>query len=158
MNIKEILKLETDNDSSIILHKEGLFWRAFEVSAFLFVQHVKEYQLTKKYYKNVNREVVYLGFPDSALEEVLSKTDGIVLKTDKQITIRGYQCTISDFDVWRKSIVVKEKKNIASSISLSSHNEVRQCIISFDTLNKTPFECQQFIMDIQQQIKDGTIQ
>ena len=34
-----------------MLHKEGLFIRAYEYSAFLFVKHIKEYQTTKKYYK-----------------------------------------------------------------------------------------------------------
>jgi len=61
MKINEIITFEAENTSSIILHKEGLFWRAYEKSAFLFIRHIKEYQITKKYYKNVKAEIVYLG-------------------------------------------------------------------------------------------------
>ena len=61
MVISDILELEREN-TSIILHKEGLFIRVYERSAYLFVNHIKAYNTTKKFYKNVNQEVAYLGY------------------------------------------------------------------------------------------------
>ncbi len=42
MKISEIVKTE-EGDKDIVLDKEGLFWRAYEHSAFLFVNNIKEY-------------------------------------------------------------------------------------------------------------------
>jgi hypothetical protein len=69
---KNILELEKEN-KQIILHKEGLFIKVYERSAYLFTKHIKEYKLTKKNYKNAKQEVVYLGFPKNSF----SKIDGI---------------------------------------------------------------------------------
>jgi hypothetical protein len=42
MTIKEILASEGENFDSIVLYREGLFWRAaYERSAFNFVKHIK---------------------------------------------------------------------------------------------------------------------
>ena len=60
MKITNILKIEQENINSIFLHKEGIFWRAYEHSAYLFTLFIKEYQITKKFYKNVKQELVYL--------------------------------------------------------------------------------------------------
>ena len=64
MGISEILELEQEN-ANIILHKEGLFIRIYERSSYLFAKHIKAYNLTKKFYKNVKQEVVYWGFPQN---------------------------------------------------------------------------------------------
>ncbi len=47
MKIFDIVKKEKDNSNIVLLHKEGLFWRAYERSAFLFVKYIKEYQVIK---------------------------------------------------------------------------------------------------------------
>jgi len=69
MGISNILELEQVN-TQILLHKEGLFLRAYEHSAYLFVKYIKAYNLTKKFYKNVKQEVVYLGFPQSSFSKI----------------------------------------------------------------------------------------
>ena len=37
MGIDAVLIEEKNNNGSIILRKEGLFWKAYEISAYLFV-------------------------------------------------------------------------------------------------------------------------
>lgn len=66
MVIKEILEKEKNNSSYCYLYKEGLFWRAYEKSAMIFVNNIRKYALIKKFYKNVGNEIVYLGFPGLA--------------------------------------------------------------------------------------------
>jgi hypothetical protein len=51
MRIVEVLKIEENKEKQVLLFKEGMFWRAYGHSAFLFSQHIKAYNLTKKYYK-----------------------------------------------------------------------------------------------------------
>ena len=107
MVISDILELEQEN-TQIILHKEGLFIRTYERSAYLFVNHIKAYNTTKKFYKNVKQEVVYLGFPQSSF----SKIDGIckeqnlsVKEEDNLIKITGLASFIeNEFANWKKEI------------------------------------------------------
>ncbi len=49
MKIADIIK--TENNTNIYLHNEGLFWRAFEYSAFAFVKNIKQYNAKKKFIK-----------------------------------------------------------------------------------------------------------
>ncbi len=105
MKIKAILQIEQKNTNSIFLHKEGLFWRAYERSAYLFTLHIKVYQITKKFYKNVNSEVVYLGFHSNSLEQILEtiKIQGFTIsetlnnKNERQIIIDNFQLDINKF-------------------------------------------------------------
>ena len=40
MTVKEIIAIESANTSSIILFKEGIFWRIYEKSAYFFTKKI----------------------------------------------------------------------------------------------------------------------
>ena len=91
MKIKEILALEKENQNQIILLKEGIFWRAYNMSAFLFTKNIEEYKVTKKYRKVVNAEIVYLGFPHTVLEKILEKAKinfTVILEEEKKLVLQ----------------------------------------------------------------------
>ena len=48
MLISEIIKEEESNLQNIFFHKEGLFWRAYEHSAYQVVTHLRELKVIKK--------------------------------------------------------------------------------------------------------------
>lgn len=73
MGIKEIFEQESNNTSAIVLRKEGLFWRTYELSAYLFIKMIKEYTPIKRHYKIICSEVVYVSFPDTNIEQIVSK-------------------------------------------------------------------------------------
>ena len=105
MKIQDILELEQENTNSIILHKEGLFWRAYEMSAYLFTHYIKKYKITKKFYKNVQQEVVYLGFPQNALQSLLQfSKEKDINKEETQIIIGKYEFTNDDFLKWKTNL------------------------------------------------------
>lgn len=51
--IREIIEQERENGSAIILHREGLFWRAYERSAYLFTMLVADYRPVRKFFKGI---------------------------------------------------------------------------------------------------------
>jgi len=69
MKISEIVSLEQDNEG-LILHKEGIFWRAYELSAYKFVTSIKTYNAKSKFYKNIKQDIVYVGFPISYMDTI----------------------------------------------------------------------------------------
>jgi len=151
MKISGILDIENKNSGKIFLHKEGLFYRAYEKSAFLFVQHIKEYSISKKYYKNVNAEVVYCGFPGNTLNEILKLAKNkTISKNDKQITISGFELNKQEFKLWKDNIeIVKNEKDQTGFENLSGLSDK---IRNFRVANKTPIECQQFLIELQNEL------
>lgn len=108
MGILNILELEAENQQ-IILHNEGLFIKAYERSAYLFTKHIKAYKLTKKFYKNVKQEVVYMGFPKNSFSKIenICKEQGFQLnkEKEKQIEIIGIKSFVeNEFLSWKLKI------------------------------------------------------
>ena len=71
MTIKEKLILETKKQNNeIILHREGIFYIAYEHSAWLFSVVLHSFKVKKVYVKCVAQEVVSIGFPMASLEKM----------------------------------------------------------------------------------------
>lgn len=73
--ISEILKREELQEPRIYLHKEGIFWKAYQYSAYRVVQRLVNIKPKKKFIKAVSCEIVSLGFPDITLERVFKKQE-----------------------------------------------------------------------------------
>jgi len=73
MNIQEITNWEENNQGIIRIYKEGIFWRAYETTLYLLTTHIKPLKVLVRRYKNIGQDIVYGGFPDSVLTEVLNK-------------------------------------------------------------------------------------
>ena len=156
MKVSDILHLEQANTSDIILHKEGLFWKSYEVSAFLFVTNIKQYSVKKKYYKNVNKEIVYLGFPQNALNSVLQVIESKnIEKNEKQVIISSFSFELNNFEKWKDSIALYKKSESMASSPRSHYveeNKIIEKIKTFSVINKTPIECQKFIIELQNEL------
>lgn len=162
MKMQEIIKLEEDNTNNCYLIKEGLFWRAYEKSAYWFVNNLKLYTITKKHFKGLNSDVAYLGFPDSTLNGLLiiAETKGYTVnKQEKQVTIEGFE--ISDgFEQWKDEIPYQTLDNQNISLVNEPAENYDSGLIAkirkFPVAKRTPIECQQFIIELQNTI-NGTI-
>ncbi|MEA3316717.1 MAG: hypothetical protein U9R54_02045 [Bacteroidota bacterium] len=147
MVISEILQLEQKNDGTIILHKEGLFWKAYEKSAYLFVNFVKSYSVKKKYYKNINYELVYIGFPANSLDNIMQLLHANNVDTsEKQILISNFEFEEDKYAEWKKGI-----DKIYTEHSLQK-TDIAGKIRDFQIVNKTPIECQSFLLELQNEL------
>lgn len=161
MKIAKILEIEQNNHENIILFNEGLFWRAYERSAFRFTKHIKQYQITKKTIKNVKSDVVHCGFPKTVLPEILNLIkNNKIKKEDKQIVIFGFEKSKEDFEKWKNNIAIKIKNKEAEniiSVKTKTENNIINQIKSFQLMAKSPIECQQFLIKLQNQINGTTL-
>lgn len=71
MTLQEIIAAENCNTDRIYLYPEGVFWKAYERSAFAFVKRISRYKITKRFVKYLDAEIVSLGFPDTSRAKVL---------------------------------------------------------------------------------------
>ena len=66
MSIKD--KIEKEDGERVYCYKQGAFWVAYEQSAYIICQS-KAYKPIKKWIKNINKEVITIGFPPKSLEQ-----------------------------------------------------------------------------------------
>ncbi|MGR3218588.1 MAG: hypothetical protein ACUZ8H_02055 [Candidatus Anammoxibacter sp.] len=153
MKVKEILKIEKDNRSSIFLFKEGFFWRAYERSAFRFVRNIQGYSVIKRYIKCVKQDVVFIGFPLDNLNKIVKICENGQRYHFKQkaegILEIGSFTDAENFEIWKEELnEVKQEKDYKSLI-----DKIRE----FPVANKTPVETIEFVMELQETVKDGVV-
>lgn len=110
MNCRLIVEQESRNVSEIHLYREGLFWKAYERSAYAFHTRVRPFKLTKRYVKSLPGELVSLGFPASQLT-VLFPADRISLQTDEQVCILTEPIDVDAFPAWKAGIPLMPSGN-----------------------------------------------
>jgi len=161
MSIKEILKIENANIEHINLFKEGMFWRVYQKSAYYFIKQIKDLKATKKFYKNVNCEVVYAGFPDTILSQIqeLVQTKGLQFEKHNE---RHYAVSSlafdNNFEEWKNSIKMpvpaqnNGKAGIADNNLDKRKEEVIEKLKGYSLANHTPIETMQLVMDLQNEL------
>ena len=152
MKIEEILKKEDTNQDKIYLYAEGIFWKAYDRSAFLFINYVKAYNVKLRHFKKLNRDVKYLGFPMTALNNLITEEHPLhEIVKGKQLIISGFE-TIDqvEFEKWNVEQIV-EKENLKSD-----NEDLAAKVIHFPVLEKSPLDCQSFILQLQKEL-NGTI-
>lgn len=109
MTIAEILSLERGNKRLLRLHREGMFLKAYEHSAFLIHNYVYPFKLSLKYVKTVHQDVISLGFPEKTLEKWLHgytftrSEDGMHLCCQSK-----HEVGEEEFDIWKATARVND--------------------------------------------------
>ncbi|NDV84975.1 hypothetical protein [Bacteroides sp. 51] len=73
MTQKEIFFKEENNYTRIFLYREGIFWKAYEKSAYRIASSFQTFKPIKKYVKTVGEAIVSIGFPCAVLEKYIAK-------------------------------------------------------------------------------------
>ena len=71
----EIYRLEENNEGKVYLFPEGLFYKAYEKSAFLLCKLVHPFKVSIRSYKGIKDSIASIGFPKSSLEKFSSKLE-----------------------------------------------------------------------------------
>lgn len=154
-NLQEILKTESENTDKIHFYREGVFYKAYEKSAYLFVTHVKPFMVKKLFVKSVNQEVVSIGFPTNSLRNYFA-ADKIREKDNEAEVILDAAIIPDDFEKWREGIamtpaketVVKNKDTHITSEAVECEKLIVTKIKTFPIEVKTPLECMIFLSEL----------
>lgn len=117
-NLHEILKIESSNVGTIHFYREGVFFKAYERSAYLFVTHVKPFMVKKQFVKSVNQEVVSIGFPTNSLRNYFA-ADKIQEKDNEAEVPLDVTINLSDFERWRENVAVTPAKEMPAKIVIN---------------------------------------
>lgn len=108
-----IMELEEINTSYVHFYLNGTFWRCYDRSAFLFYKYINpEYILVKRVVKNINRDVIYNGFPNYCIDLY---TPAGTLEEDtptyKRIRL-DKTIDLTEFNDWCGSIQLTKNRNL----------------------------------------------
>lgn len=157
------LSQESKNTDRIYLYREGVFYKAYERSAYLFVKHIKPFIVKKRLVKSVKREVVSIGFPTNSLYNYFSKEqvrefeNGATVELDKKIDL-------VEFEQWRANIRLIEdtpqnpsgqmqKASAAEEPIPAAEKNIVMQIKMFPIEAKTPLDCMMFLSNIKKQLE-----
>lgn len=101
--IQEILVLESSNAHHIHFYREGVFYKAYDRSAYLFVHHIKPFQVKKKFVKQVGADVVSVGFPTNSITNYFPK-EKITEEGNKAEVDIAKSIDVAAFELWKSGI------------------------------------------------------
>ncbi|MCD8184878.1 MAG: hypothetical protein LUE99_19425 [Bacteroides sp.] len=176
MTVKEIIQMENSNQNTIILLREGIFWRAYEKSAYAFSMQIHPYKATRKWVIAVKQDVISLGFPVSAVENVL-KDCKIVLQQEDRLIFAALPTVAGEFEAWKQAVPLalpdngrNQKTNPYPDIPAAEpatkavtptatpakddNGTVAECIRRFSIESKTPVECMLFLMELKRRLAE----
>lgn len=108
MTSREFIAAEAGNTDRIILYREGLFWKAYERSAFALCSQVRPLKPTRKVLKSLDGgDLVSVGFP-SASESTTLGDLSVIERSDDRLTVSSPRSIDErEFTVWKDSIPIK---------------------------------------------------
>lgn len=150
-SIKQIIEKERQNPGKIYLYKEGIFYRAYNRSAYLWVRHICEYEVKTRFVKTVGGNVFYIGFPVTALETRLNGR--YYNQCDDYVEVDAAGVDEVDYDNWTKThMAVTERVEMPEPPAGQSGVEaIVEEIRNFPLESSTPIECVVFLSRLKKQ-------
>jgi hypothetical protein len=143
MEIQDKIKHEAPNE--IRLYREGLFWVAYEQSAFL-LSKLKKLKPTLKKIKKLGTDVVSVGFPDSVLQSLLPSMK-VQESADNLIVCRSdTAASPAEFLEWKNAIEQPLK-------TLGNADPLVEKIRRFDLSSTTPLQAMLFLAELKKEIE-----
>lgn len=149
MNKLDILQREDPNTLHINLYKEGMFWKAYELSAYRFVFGIKQCKAIAHLFKDIDHNVVHIGVPEKTLSSNKDKFN-VISKEEKICTIEPINFNPNQsFTEWKKSI---EDQMPKEPIIKDTIERVITTIRNYDLADKSPMECMLFLSNIKRRL------
>ena len=150
--INEIIKDESLNDGTFIrMYPEGVFYKAYERSAWLACMHLGELLVKKRHVKKAGQDIVSVGFPKNALKKWAGNRKVDI--SDNAATIflsENDRIPIQEFEVWKDGVHADGNE----CTKPDAQDEICSRIRSFPLENKTPMECMMFLSQLKAFLND----
>ena len=157
MTLREQLEREKNNNNLVFLSPEGLFYKAYERSAFILCTQYQALKPSCKYVKYLNGAgIISVGFPQSSLskvEEVLERCPMRENGSDGPVFFAKTLISEQDYILWKDEqfrIYPKEQISLSETSEKSEDDELRSAILHYPLESKTPLECMMFLVQLKQ--------
>lgn len=162
--IKDILDKEKENDCTFVrLYAEGIFYKAYERSAWTACRVSHPFKVKKRYVRKVGQDVVSIGFPKTSLwkwagerrvEDDADESVLIHLSDDEFVPFEE-----KEFEKWKAGAALPvneammERTATETVLTTSVESDICQSIRRFPIENKTPMECMLFVSELKSRLQ-----
>lgn len=150
-----ILEREELSEPCIYLYREGIFWKAYQYSAYRVIRRHANLKLKKKFIKAVSCEVVSLGFPTATLERIFDKKE-VEMLSEKLICIRDSVFDRQAYEQWFGAIPLTgqpENDRNRTELNLFKIPEmILKRIKEFRIEESTPMDCMNFLVSVRKEL------
>ena len=109
MTSQDFIRTEAANTDRIILYREGLFWKAYERSAFAVCSQVRAFKTTKKALKTLGGgHLVSIGFPAASENAVCGALECVSREQDRVVFAAPRAVDAAEFEAWKAAQPLKE--------------------------------------------------
>jgi hypothetical protein len=152
---EKIVHLDTFH---IHIYKEGVFWVAYEQSAYYFWLK-KGYKPTKKFIKTIGKEVVSVGFPQNTLAKPHDAGHCSLERDEPNVKTFLLEEPIDPaaFEEWKTG--VDSGKGRVDSVPAARgipapgfESAFAEQILTFPLSDRTPMECMLFLSELKKQL------
>lgn len=173
MALKEIIENENQRIgngvlTSIFLYQEGMFYRAYEWSAWLCVRYISQFKVTRLGSKDGSDGPVFVGLPVSSLAKFIPEEFEIRESGEKCIIVELPDTVFGDnaapeqlkddFDNWKGAVPHQPKKASLKQDMKAEQpqrlTDIMARVLAFPLEQKSPMDCMSFIATLKQQISE----
>lgn len=155
-SLKEIITEESSNTHYVYLYREGIFYKAYDRSAYAWSKYICSYEVKHRYIKSIGAEVLSIGFPVKSLE---SKLEGhqYEINDERKVVVKLGEKEIIDpqsYERWREEIcvaatnVVRENEVEYVDLDKRNNDDLLTEIISFPIETSSPIDCMMFLSEL----------
>ena len=157
---EEIASREDANRAEIALYPEGLFYKAYERSAFAFVTRISAFKPSKKRIKYLGRDIVSIGFPAGYLTRYFEAwKSSLPLKEPKGRTVPAAEAGLAELHGAPCPVAGSPQSlqaGLPKGAGEASAERIVRMIRDFRLESATPVQCVMFIAELKQRI-DGDL-
>jgi len=116
MTSRDFIAAEATNTDRIILYREGLFWKAYERSAYALCSQVRPLKPTRKVLKALRGgDLISVGFP-SASESATVGSLAVIERTDDRLVVAAPRpIDVGSFHAWKAAVPAKVLTVVSSA-------------------------------------------
>jgi len=108
MTSRDFITAEASNTDRIILYREGLFWKAYERSAYALCSQIRPLKPTRKVLKVLDGgDLISVGFPTASESAVLGGLERLEVAPDRLVVAAPQRIDDEAFGAWKASVPVK---------------------------------------------------
>lgn len=159
---------------TIYLHKDGKFYRAYQMSAWLYSKSINAYKVTHRRFKSVEETVAFIGFPTESLMKWIPDGFEVDGSDERLVRISVPDDVVADicsgsevqaaYKSWKESQPLNEPyesvpekskspapPNVTKRMSPSMFGIMQQ-ILAFPIESKSPIDCMLFLAEVRQSL------
>ena len=159
---EQVIKFENEAPAGVIrLVEANGFYRAYNHSAFLFHQAIAQHKVTRKFVKNINQEIAYIGFPVDRLLERIGERSHKKTELGFDVELKTEELPDeADYEEWRLTVPAEAaSRGDAAALPISGselYRAVCERIRAYPIESKSLIESVAFLAEIKKLLSEAT--